>query len=335
MAGRPVGGADGVDYWRLDSEAPLYNYWDVFPLAVSGGVNDCLNVLGKPFPLPTGNLSEAVYTDEHGEAYVQFNPDTGNVLPSDGRSGYTKHRCDVDTGSLVGTASITASAEYPDQVPSWDAGTKDSNTLLKKVMFVPSKTLVCIRKDTNEAYCVETIKDLAGNPVQGAKVEFSASATADVVVGDDPTDEFKSQGFDTTGQGGQSPQRVTNGFVDLITNKYGQAGIYVDASNDQCVDVTVENVGTRNPTSGIKRDFDINPSSGAVCTSVTPTPTPTPTPAPTPTSSPVVLASPVARTHRPRLSRLWPPPSRQRPSMRRSSRRTSSRPARAATCRSG
>ena len=285
--------AAGADDSSLYSNSPLYTYWDAFPLAIGGGTNDCKDVLGNYFPTPTGNLAEAVYTDEHGEAYVQFNPDEGNVLTLG-----SNHRCDIYTGSLVGTASITATSVYPDQVPTWDGASKDSNTLTKTVDFVPSKTLACIKKDINEAYCVETIKDLAGNPIKGAKVEFSASG--DSVIGDDATDEFKAQGYDTTGQGGASPQKVIGGFVDLITNKNGQAGIYVHSSENKCVDVTVENVGTRNGGSGITRDADINPSTGAACTFGAPAntggpgSTPGSTPSSTPSSSPVVLASPVA-----------------------------------------
>ncbi len=107
----------------------------------------------------TGNLAEAVYTDEHGEAYVQFNPDAGNVLTPDSNG-----RCDIYTGSLVGNATITATSVYPDQVPTWDGGIKISNALAKTVDFVPSKILACVPKGTNEAFCVETVKDLAGQP---------------------------------------------------------------------------------------------------------------------------------------------------------------------------
>ena len=55
------------------------------------------------------------------------------------------------------------------------------------------------------------------------------------------------------------------GFVDLTTNGKGEAGIYVHSSTNQCIDVSVENVGTRNGGAGIFRDVDFNPTSGAAC----------------------------------------------------------------------
>ncbi len=247
----------------LYRNAPLYDYWDAFPLVTQDGYNGCYDVSGDPFPLPTGNLSQAVYTDEHGEAYVQFNPDEGNVLTPDSNG-----RCDIYTGSLVGNATITANSVYPDQIPTWDGGNKVSNTLAKTVDFVPSKVLACVPKGTNEAYCVETIKDLEGNPVEGAPVEFSAQAGqgASPTLGADSTNGVPP--YDTTGQGGPSVNTgpiYAGGFIDLTTNGKGEAGIYVHSSTNQCIDVSVENVGTRNGGAGIFRDVDFNPTSGAAC----------------------------------------------------------------------
>src|SRR5206468_2151553 len=113
--------------------------------------------------------------------------------------------------------------------------------------FVPSKTLVCMPKDVNEAFCVETVKDLAGNPISGAAVEFSAQAAqgASPTLGADATDDFKPA-YNTIGQGGpdaDSGPVYAGGFIDLTTNKYGQAGIYVHSSTNQCIDVSVENTG--------------------------------------------------------------------------------------------
>ncbi len=54
--------------------AGIYDYWDTFTTSYSRGNNACKDVLGNPIPLPTGNTGVAVYTDEHGEAYVQVHP---------------------------------------------------------------------------------------------------------------------------------------------------------------------------------------------------------------------------------------------------------------------
>jgi hypothetical protein len=247
----------------LFGHAPLYDYWEAFPLVTQDGYNGCYDVNNDPFPLPTGNLSQAVYTDEHGEAYVQFNPDMGNVLTPDSNG-----RCDIYTGSLVGNATITATSVYPDQVPTWDGSPKVSNTLAKTVDFDPSKVLACVPKGTNEAYCVETIKGLEGNPAAGAPVEFSAQAGqgASPTLGADSTAGVPP--YDTTGQGGpdvNSGPVYAGGFVDLTTGANGEAGIYVHSSTNQCIDISVENVGTRNGGAGIFRDVDFNPTSGKAC----------------------------------------------------------------------
>ena len=289
----------GVDS-NLFSHAPLYDYWNAFPLVTQYGGNGCFDVLGNEFQLPTGNLSEAVYTDEHGEAYVQFNPNEGNVLTPDSNG-----RCDIYTGSLVGNATITAQSVYPDQIPSYDPGIKVSNVLTKTVDFVPSKVLACVPKGTNEAFCVETIKDLAGNPVAGADVEFSAQASqgASPTLGADSTAGVPP--YDTTGQSIENGGPVVGGFIDLNTNSKGQAGVYVHSSTNQCIDVSVENVGTRNGGAGIFRDVDFNPTSGAACSTggtdnsgggTTSTPGTTTSGKPAGGGGQVVLASPVALT---------------------------------------
>ena len=119
--------------------------------------------------------------------------------------------------------------------------------LAKTVDFVPSKVLACVPKGTNEAFCVETVKDLAGNPVEGGRVEFSAQASqgASPTLGADATAGVPP--YDTTGQGASanSGPVFAGGFIDLTTNSKGQAGIYVHSSTNQCIDVSVEN--TRHP----------------------------------------------------------------------------------------
>ena len=80
-------------------------------------------------------------------------------------------RCDVYTGSLVGTATIQAESVYPAQQPADPANSgkpKLSSVITKTVNFTPSKVLTCIPKGNNEAYCVETVTDFEGNPITGA-----------------------------------------------------------------------------------------------------------------------------------------------------------------------
>ena len=123
----------------------------------------CRDELGNPRPNIAGADHVAVYTDEHGEAFVAYNPNTGFRLTADSNG-----RCPLTPGTL-GTASITAEALYPDQPVLWDQASKVSNTIVKTVNSLASKTLACVPKGPNEMFCVETIRDIQGRPVVGAR----------------------------------------------------------------------------------------------------------------------------------------------------------------------
>ena len=100
----------------------------------------------------------AVYTDEHGEAMVAFNPLSGFNFAVDSNG-----RCDLDLAvNRSFTASINATGVYPDQPVIWDQANKTSNTLTKRVNIAASKTLRCVPKGQWEMFCVETIRDIFG-----------------------------------------------------------------------------------------------------------------------------------------------------------------------------
>jgi hypothetical protein len=273
-----------------------YDYWDVFPIVTTSGYNGCKDVLGRWIPVPTGNQDVAVYTDEHGEAYVKFLPDVGIKLTPD-----TNGRCDIYGPAPVGHATISAVSVYPDQPVLWDGSPKTSNPLAKTVNFASSKVLSCVPKSTNEAFCVESIKDLDGNPVAGAQVEFSAQSFqgSAPVIG---ADAAVVGSLDTTGQTSKSGASLS--FVDVWTNAKGNAGIFVRSTTGSCIDVVSENVGTRNNGDGIFRSTDFNPTSGAACGGTTPPPPGAPgqgstgstggSTGNTAPTAPVVTAAPVA-----------------------------------------
>jgi hypothetical protein len=292
----------GFDSLGTTEETPgLYDYWDTFNLTYSHGYNDCKDASGNWIPLPHGATSVAVYTDEHGEAYVQYNPYPGIVLTPD-----SDGRCDIydTTNPTVGHSTITANAVYPDQIPNWDHGLKTSNPLTKTVNYDSSKILNCVPKSTDEAFCVETILDPQGNPVYGAKVEFSAQS----FTGSEPLIRASAHvvgSYDTTKQGRDTSN--VNNRVDITTGPNGEAAIDVVSTTGSCIDVVAENVGTRNGGTGIFRSTDFNPTSGTSCGGTTPPPTGTPggsqgstsgsggAPAGAGTSTaPVVTAAPVA-----------------------------------------
>lgn len=222
----------------------------------------CRDELGNARPNITGDDHVAVYTDEHGIAFVVYNPNTGFRWNADSNG-----RCDLVPGPL-GTASITAEGLYPDQPVLWDQASKVSNTLTKTVNSLASKVLSCVPKGFNESFCVETIRDIQGRPVAGALVRFSRTPLGNI-----EPDAALHGGFDTRGQ----TLVADNGplWVDIRTNALGQAGVVVTESLNICVDVKTENMGTRmsdqNP--GVKRFFLVNPTTGGTTTCGTTTTT--------------------------------------------------------------
>ena len=147
-----------------------YHYWDFLNTTRRNGFNACRDMGGTGqfgdgtfIPRPTGIDSATVYTDEHGEAILQFNPDAGATLTPDSNG-----RCDlgeVGPAALLGSATISAEALDPYQLTFNDP--RLSNTLTKNVFELAGKSLDCVAKSPIEAFCVEVIRDIRGNPVVG------------------------------------------------------------------------------------------------------------------------------------------------------------------------
>ena len=213
----------------------------------------CRDELGDPRPNIYGYDHVAVYTDEHGEAFVSYNPNTGFRWNADSNG-----RCNLTPGTL-GTAEITAEAIYPDQPVLWDQASKVSNAITKTVNSLARKTLACVPKGLNETFCVETILDIQGRPVSGAVVQFSRTPLGNIV-----PDRALHGGFDTRGQTNLGPGDEPN-TIRIMTGANGQAGVLViESLPGQCVDVKAENIGTRNGNSGIFRFALSTPASGTV-----------------------------------------------------------------------
>ena len=256
------GPATGNNFLGFLNGGGLYPNWATLAPQVNdplraGNPNTCYDELGNtrvsPEDVPD---TVTVYTDEHGEAIVAYNPDKGFYFESDSNG-----LCDLGqnvpvdaTGStpstpvLLGTSAVTATAYYPYKPAGLPLGLV-SNTLTKSVYGDPAKFLRCIPKDsrTDVMFCVEVIRDLYGNPVSGAKVQFTAQPGAKLVPA-----SLKLGGFDTTGQTyWGTPDNTT---VYVKTNAMGQAGVEVVSTLKGQVDLLAENIDTRNGGLGITRD---------------------------------------------------------------------------------
>jgi hypothetical protein len=196
-----------------------------------------------------------VYTDEHGNAEAWFNPNGGFNLTADANS-----RCSSFlTGPSTFTTHITATAVYPYKKV---AAAQTSAPLTKTVTTAALKSLSCIKKGPNEAFCVETVHDIWGNPVAGVPVKFNANSIGNAQL---QPDSAVLGGFDTTGQ----DYIATPGenFVLVRTNDLGEAGVAVtDSLGTDCVNVRAENLATKvNGNPGVSVFADFNPATGTTC----------------------------------------------------------------------
>jgi hypothetical protein len=129
------------------------------------------------YSTPNGPNSILVYTDERGEAYVDFNPGTGFYYSG---GADQNGACDLQAlyGKALGTAAITANAHYPyESVPY--AAIPASNTLTKTVDSEWTKTLTAYPKSNlsgNEiSVVVAHAQNINGEPFSGELVCIQAS----------------------------------------------------------------------------------------------------------------------------------------------------------------
>lgn len=251
------------------NEEGLYHYWDLLNTRnLPGGNNACRDVGGTGqfgdgtfIPRPAGYDRATVYTDEHGEAMIEFNPDVGAILTPNANG-----LCDlgeVNAAAPLGSATISAIARDPFQL-TFNAP-RVGNTLTKNVWELAGKSLDCVPKSPILAFCVEVIRDIRGNPVVGAEVSFTREPRGLITAA-----SLQFGGYDTTGQVVVSQ---TDNEVRIRTNALGQAGIEVKSTLAGLVDVDAENVATRNGGFGVQRvrcirffgDGTTMPTDGPTC----------------------------------------------------------------------
>lgn len=232
------------------SDARTYHFWDLLGEHRRGGLNACKDVGGSGqiqsgeggfIQKPTGVDSATVYTDEHGEAILQFDPDVGATLTPDSNG-----RCDlgeVGAAAPLGSAQIRAEAHDPYQLTFNDP--RLSNTLTKNVWELAGKSLDCVAKSANEAFCVEVIRDIRGNPVVGAPVSFTREPRGLIIPA-----AIAFGGYDTRGQ---AVVEASDNEVIVRTNALGQAGVEIKSTLPGLVDLDAENIGTRNGGFGVQR----------------------------------------------------------------------------------
>ena len=131
---------------------------------------------------PAGAQNVAVYTDEHGEAQVEYNPGTGAYYDAVGAIKNANGGCDLEDVDVLGRSSITATARYPYQPVSDPA--KPSAPLAKEVRSLFTKFLASYPKGPGEAnsnarIIVAQAIDVDGSPFVNERVCFHVGNLAD------------------------------------------------------------------------------------------------------------------------------------------------------------
>jgi hypothetical protein len=135
----------------------------------TNGLND--------YSTPNQPTSVLVYTDERGEAYVDYNPGIGfyNSVAIDGNSA-----CDLQAlyGQAIGTSLISAQTEYPyESVPYFPPA--GSNTLTKTADSQWSKTLTVYPKGNANGGAISVVvahaQNINGTPFSGEEVCLTAT----------------------------------------------------------------------------------------------------------------------------------------------------------------
>lgn len=250
----------------------LYDYWDIAKALRTAVTSDttCLRRSDKVpayRQTPSGAQSVAVYTDEHGEAQVQYNPGghEGSGFYFDNLPGAIRNDnggCDLEDVDVLGTSNITATARYPYQ-PVSDTD-KTSPSLTKTVNNLFTKTLSYYPKGPGPANSTARIvvahaQDINGKPFAGERICFFVDDEADGHFGFTGTTGLPGARFSVGGTGGGE---LGSADVCRITDSFGNAAIEVINSDPQSINVVAFFVpeallrdidlefGTPNSTSG-------------------------------------------------------------------------------------
>ena len=254
---------------------------------------------GDYYQTPSGDNSVVVYTDEHGEAQVQWFPGDGfyfNSLIAGGAiTTNADGGCDLQAlyqvpGSL-GSASITATAMYPFKAVDYPSET--SAPVTKSVTSLWSKTLGYFAKGTgaenaNSRIVIAHAQDINGLDFAGEVVCFSADAEG-VTWFDGTVDGISLAGTSPA----SDPQGPSLGRTCVTTNDAGNAAVEVLESDPITVDVIADFTNE-----GILRHIDVPYAPGSPVPGGTPPPTPpavTP-PAPSPVVTPATPPAAPAAT---------------------------------------
>jgi len=218
------------------------------------------------YATPDDPTSILVYTDERGEAYVDYNPGIGwyNSIGPDGNGA-----CDLQGlyGKAIGTSSISASVQYPYEEVPYNTSSLVSNTLVKTVDSEWSKTLTAYPKSNlspNEiSVVVAHAQNVNGEPFSGEEVCVGVPANDSVWWDDENPLTVTTPAIDTTGSKGDAGNTSNNtcgwtgtaGNVAFdVSGSDGQTNVDVQAvyvAEHITRDVNIPVLGQQDPVSSV------------------------------------------------------------------------------------
>jgi hypothetical protein len=278
------GYASGVDGALITNNFPGFlawgkvQDWTSIPLgSLTAGYTKCNQRDGHLRSTPGGVQSTAVYTDEHGEARVNFLPggqygddfwfDALNKTPGDSNGG-----CDLKGQKILGTAHISAIARYPYQKVT-DPDKPAKSGLVKTVYNLFDKHLSYYPKNYNYSsdnaelakVVVAHAQDINGQPFVNEVVCFSGQyegSGAAIQGGLPPVGPFTVNRPDgtqfTVYSNPQVPSPRSNGWLCTTTDDGGNAVFEETGSVKLHIDLMAYFA-----SEGLFRHIDIDATSGS------------------------------------------------------------------------
>jgi hypothetical protein len=184
------------------------------------------------YQTPSGYTTETFYTDERGEAYVEYTPGDQfylNHIPSiktDANNG-----CDLESvyNTVIGSSSITAKAVYPYEPVDYPPLTSEAlvktveSKWLKEVYEFPKGTSTA---DQNVRIIVAKAQDIDGYPFVGETVCFHAQQDTGIL-------QFTGSVADSSGVLGFGEGSVNVGGTQVVSPPQGSAGESCETTNSQ------------------------------------------------------------------------------------------------------
>ena len=267
--------ASGTD-WFVQNNFGLnyfdrYDNWDTIPLSTAVGTDTGCNRLvdfeggeegDEPRQTPSGDQTVAVFTDEHGEAQVEYEPFAGGFYyDAVGAVVNANRGCDLQDVDTLGRSVISATAKYPGQPVDFPSMTSASIT--KTIGNEFDKSLRWYPKGPGAANANANIivahgQDVDGTPFEGERVCFIVDARGDsrgqLFSGRIPT---AGGPFRVDTEQAPTPSRLDHNVLCGYLDENGNAALEVFNSGNETLNVIGYYIDE-----GLLRDIDVRFGTG-------------------------------------------------------------------------